>query len=368
MNIPYQNFNNIHLPIEIELNKAYMKVFKSQWFIQGQESKDFEHRFAKFCDTKFCVGVGNGLDAIRLSLLALGIGAGDEVIIPSNTFIATALAVSYVGAIPILVEPSLDTFNIDCNRIEEKITVRTKAIIAVHLYGRLANMEHIRKIAKKNELHLIEDAAQAHGAQVNNIKAGNLSDIATFSFYPGKNLGALGDGGAITTNDKDLADKVRALGCYGSNTKYKHDFMGVNSRLDELQAAFLSVKLNYLEQWNNERIKIANKYFEGINNQVIRLPKKCLLGENVYHIFPILCESRDDFQEYLKDSEIATLIHYPIPIHLQNAYKSMGAKKGDYPLAELISNQEISIPLYPGMSEEQIDYVIETVNQYCKIS
>lgn len=362
MNVPYQEFHGIHEPIKDELTEAYQEVYNKQWYIRGENLKNFEREFADYCGTSYCVGVGNGLDAIRLMLMAYGIGVGDEVIIPSNTFIATALAVSYVGATPVFVEPELETLEIDPFKIEEKITSATKAVIAVHLYGRLAKMKEITAIARKYNLKIFEDAAQAHGAEADGIKAGAFGDAAAFSFYPGKNLGALGDAGAVVTNDNEIAEKIHAIGNYGSIQKYKHDYMGVNSRLDEMQAAFLRVKLRYLNKWNKERKRIADIYYSDIKNNVIKLPD--YTEQNVYHIFPIFCEDRDKLLYFLEKCNIHTLIHYPIPIHLQKAYTFMNGKVGDYPIAEKLCSTELSIPLYPGMKEDQIEYVVKCLNDF----
>lgn len=362
MNIPYQDFTQIHMPIKEELEQAYKTVFQNQWFIQGSSLQQFEEEYAAYCGTRYCIGVGNGLDAIRLILLACDIGPGDEVIVPANTFIATVLAISYVGATPILVEPDEDTLNINASLIENRITDKTKAIIAVHLYGRVADMDAVCNIAQKYKIKVFEDAAQAHGAVRRGKRTGAMSDAAAFSFYPGKNLGALGDAGAIVTSNCEIADRVRALGNYGSVQKYQHDFKGVNSRLDELQAAFLSVKLQYLEQWNRIRKDIADAYYAGIRNPFITMPKKA--EENVYHIFPILCSERNRLKEYLEDKGVHTLIHYPTAIHLQRAYQDMGGKKGDYPITEAICEKELSLPLYPGMSQEQIDYIVDAINEF----
>lgn len=362
MKINYTDFGKMHKPMETELLQCYKDVFESQWFIQGKKLEQFEKDFADYCGTKYCIGVGNGLDALRLILDAYNIGEGDEVIVPSNTFIATVLAVSYVGATPVFVEPDMDTLLINPDLIEEKITSKTKAIMVVHLYGRLAEMEKIMEIAKKHNLKVFEDSAQAHGVMRNGIKAGAWGDAAAFSFYPGKNLGALGDAGAVTTNDRELAEKIRALGNYGSKIKYKHEYKGVNSRLDELQAAFLSVKLKHLDAWTEERKSIAKKYYDGINNNKLYLPK--YTEENVYHIFPVLSDDRDELQKFLEEKGIHTLIHYPTAIHLQDAYKDMNLSKGAYPLAEKICDSELSIPLYPGMTEEEIQYVINCLNEF----
>lgn len=362
MEIKYSDFSRMHKPIEKELKQSFEEVYESQWFIQGKKLEKFEEEFANYCGVKYCVGTGNGLDALRLILDAYGIGVGDEVIVPSNTFIATVLAISYVGATPVFVEPDEGTLLINDELIEEKITSKTKAIMVVHLYGRIAKMDKICEIAKKHSLKVFEDTAQAHGASLNGIKAGAWGDAAAFSFYPGKNLGALGDAGAVVTNDKKMADKIRALGNYGSKTKYHHEYKGVNSRLDEMQAGFLSVKLKCLDNWNMERKAIADKLYKGICNNKIRLPK--YTNDNVYHIFPVFCENRDELKEFLEENGIHTLTHYPIAIHLQKAYEDMNCKVGDYPIAEHICATELSLPLYPGMTDEEVDYLIDVVNKF----
>ena len=364
MKIPFVSFEVMHKEIESELDQAYKKVIGSNWFIQGKECEEFEKEFAAYCGAKYCIGCGNGLDALYLILRAYEIGEGDEVIVPSNTYIATALAVTYTGAVPIFVEPEENTFNINPSLIEEKITDKTKAIMAVHLYGQPAKMDEIIDIAKKHNIKVIEDAAQAHGATYKGAKIGGLGDAAGFSFYPGKNLGALGDGGAVVTNDKELADKVRALGNYGSDYKYHHIYKGNNSRLDEMQAAFLRVKLNSLDKWNEERNRIARRYLAEINNPKVKLPITCEDMTHVYHIFAVMCEDRDGLEKYLSDNGIGTNKHYPIPMHMQGAYADLNISEGTYPLAEKISAEELSLPMYYGMSEEQITYVIEKINQF----
>lgn len=364
MKIPYLRLNCMHDEIKNELKDSFAKVLENEWFIQGTECFEFEKEFAEYCGVTECIGVGNGLEALMLILKGYNIGKDDEVIIPSNTFIATALAVSYVGATPVFVEPIEGLYNIDSERIEQKITSKTKAIIAVHLYGQMADMYPIKQIARKHNLKLIEDAAQAHGAEYFGKKAGCIGDAAGFSFYPGKNLGALGDGGAIVTNDEVLAKRVRILANYGSDHKYHHIYAGHNSRLDEMQAAFLRVKLKKLDMWNEERRKIAKRYFTEIKNSKIRLPQ---VGENrkhIYHIFAIQCETRDELEDYLLKMGIGFNKHYPIPIHLQGAYKELGFKEGDYPIAEHISKTEISIPLYYGLTEEEVDYIIKKINLF----
>lgn len=365
MFVPFVSFDIMHDEIRSELDAVYANVLNKNSFIQGEYCTGFETEFASYCSVKYCIGVGNGLDALVLILKAFDITNGDEVIVPSNTYIATALAVSTVGATPIFVEPDINTFNIDPDLIEEKITNKTKAIIAVHLQGRPADMDTINNIAEKYNLKVIEDAAQAHGATYKNQKVGSLGHAAGFSFYPGKNLGALGDGGCVTTNDKVLANKIKALGNYGSDYKYHHIYRGCNSRLDELQAAFLSVKLKYLDKWNNERKRIANRYLQEIHNNKIKLPKESnKTYEHVYHVFVIRCDERNKLEEYLHNHEIGTLKHYPFPMHLQDAYKDLGLIKGSLPLAEEISDTVLSLPMFYGMSDEQIDYVIETINNF----
>ena len=309
--------------------------------------------------------MATGLDALYLILKAYGVGAGDEVIVPSNTFIATALAVSYVGATPIFVEPDIATCNINPEKITEAITEKTKAIMAVHLQGRPADMDPILAIAKQYHLKVIEDAAQAHGTLYKGKKVGSLGDAAAFSFYPGKNLGALGDGGAVVTKDKTLADKVRALGNYGSDYKYHHIYQGTNSRLDELQAAFLRVKLPELDKWNKDRKAIAERYFEGIQNPDIVLPlKPDDTFDHIYHVFAVRCNKRDELEAYLKEHGIGTVKHYPIPMHLQPCYAELQIAEGSLPIAEEISKTILSIPMYYGMKSDEVDYVIEVLNSF----
>ena len=365
MKVPFATFLPMHNEIRQELDSAYNRVLDKSYFIHGDECRKFEEEFAEYCGVKYCVGVATGLDALFLILKSMNIGNGDEVIVPSNTYIATALAVSYTGAKPIFVEPEIETFNINPSRIEEKITSNTKAIIAVHLQGRTADMEAINVIAKKHNLKVIEDAAQAHGAKYKGKKAGSLGDAAGFSFYPGKNLGALGDGGCITTNNKKLADKVRALGNYGSDYKYHHIYKGVNSRLDEIQAAFLRVKLPNLDRWNEDRRATAKKYFEGIKNPLIKLPLKSTDEfEHIYHVFVIRCDKRDELEKYLNENGIGTVKHYPIPMHEQECYKDLEIKHGELPIAEEISRTVLSIPMYYGMTDEEVNYVSSKINEF----
>ena len=364
MNIPFVTFKPLEKELDSELRGAFDRVYTNSWYIEGKEDAAFEKAFAEFCGTDYCVGCGNGLDALMLSLKALGIGAGDEVIVPSNTYIATALAVTYVGAMPIFVEPNINTYNIKPSLIEEKITEKTKAIMPVHLYGQACDMDPIMEISRKHKLFVVEDCAQAHGATYKGKKIGSFGDTAGFSFYPGKNLGALGDGGAVVTKNKALADKVRALGNYGSYFKYHHIYQGNNSRLDELQAAFLSAKLPHLDRMNTERKRIAARYLNEIKNDKVILPYVIDSVEPVWHIFAIRCKERDALADYLKEAGIGTNKHYPIPMHLQDAYKELGIKKGELPIAEEISATELSLPMYYGMAEEEISYVVEKINEF----
>ena len=364
MTIPFVSFRPMEDELKDEIRNAFERVFSRSWYIEGEEDKAFEKSFSKYCGVDFCIGVGNGLDALMLALKALNIKAGDEVIVPSNTYIATALAVTYVGATPVFAEPDICTFNIDPVCIESAVTEKTKAIMPVHLYGQACDMDSIMKIARKYELKVVEDCAQAHGATYKGRKVGSFGDMAGFSFYPGKNLGALGDAGAVVTNNKELANKVRALGNYGSDYKYHHIYKGNNSRLDELQAAFLSVKLSHLDRMNEERRRIAQLYTNGIKNPKIILPKvreECI---PVWHIYGIRCAQRDELEKYLKMKGIGTNKHYPIPIHLQECYKDLSIGERTLPIAEEISNTELSIPMYYGMADEEVQYVIDAINEF----
>lgn len=358
--VPFVSFR----PLETKLNltKTFERVLKSSRYIDGKEDEAFEKSFSNYIGTRHCIGCGNGLDALVLSLKALGLGEGDEVIVPSNTYIATALAVSCTGADVVLVEPDINTFNIDYKKIECSITKRTKAIMPVHLYGQPCDMDKIISVAKKNKLFVIEDCAQAHGAEYKGKKVGMFGDAAGFSFYPGKNLGALGDGGAVVTDSKELELKIRALGNYGSDYKYHHIYKGINSRLDEIQAAFLSEKLSVLEETNAYRKKVAKKYSDNIKNPCITLPYVPEYADPVWHIFSIRTEYRNELEAYLNEKGIQTNKHYPIPIHRQKAYE--GYFKNKYPIAEEISKTQLSIPIYYGISEEQVEYVIDTINKF----
>lgn len=364
MKIPFVSFLPMERELDNDLRGAFDRVFTRSWYIGGVEDEAFEKAFAEYCGTKYCVGVGNGLDALMLVLKALGIGEGDEVIVPSNTYIATALAVTYVGAKPVFVEPRISTFNINPELIEAAINEHTKAVMPVHLYGQACDMNPIMAVAKKYGLKVVEDCAQAHGATYKGQKVGTFGDAAGFSFYPGKNLGALGDAGAVVTNDLEIEKRVRALGNYGSDYKYHHVLKGNNSRLDELQAAFLAAKLPHLERMNVERRRIADRYLAEINNPKVVLPT---VGEDyvpVWHIFGVRCKDRDALEKHLNERGIGTNKHYPIPMHLQDCYKDLGFKEGDFPIAEDISKTELSIPMYYGMTDEEISLVVEAINAF----
>lgn len=364
MRIPFVTFKPLENELDEDIRDAFERVYMRSWYIEGEEDDAFEKAFAEYCSCKYCIGVGNGLDALFLALKALGVKEGDEVIVPSNTYIATALAVTYVGASPVFVEPDIKTFNIDPNRIENAITKKTKAIMPVHLYGQACDMDPIMEIAKKYNLYVVEDCAQAHGATYKGKVVGSFGNAAGFSFYPGKNLGALGDAGAIVTNDERIANKIRALGNYGSDYKYHHIYQGNNSRLDELQAAFLAVKLPYLDKVNMERRRIANMYLKGIKNKTVILPYIPKYTTPVWHIFSVRCKRRKELEKFLQNAGIGTNKHYPIPIHLQKCYRGLGFKKGDFPIAEEISDTQLSIPMYYGMTDEEIQYVIDTINAF----
>ena len=364
MNIPFVTFLPMEREFNEELKAAFDRVTGRSWYIGGAEDEAFERAFAEYCGAEHCVGVGSGLDALTLILRALGVGEGDEVIVPSNTYIATALAVSYTGARPVFVEPDIRTFNIDPSLIEEAITEKTKAVMPVHLYGQACDMDPIMETAERHGLKVVEDCAQAHGATYKGRTVGTFGDAAGFSFYPGKNLGAFGDAGAVVTDDGHLADMIRALGNYGSDRKYHHIYKGSNSRLDELQAAVLAAKLPHLDRMNEDRRRTAARYTEGIRNPEVITP--CVSPENVpvWHIYGIRCAQRDALEEHLKGKGIGTNKHYPIPIHLQECYRDLDIPEGALPVAEEISRTELSLPMYYGMSEEEIRYVIDAINEF----
>lgn len=364
--IKFLDLKKINEPYETAFQDKLKSVLDSGWYILGNEVTTFESDFANYCGTKNCIGVGNGLDALVLifkSYIQLGkLQRGDEIIVPANTYIASILAILQADLIPVLVEPKLETYNLNPDLIQEKITMKTKAILAVHLYGQLAEMNQINKIAAQNNLIVVEDSAQAHGAILENRKAGNLSNAAAFSFYPGKNLGALGDGGAITTNDLDLAKTIRSLRNYGSQEKYKNDYVGVNSRLDELQAAFLSVKLPNLDLENKARKAIANRYLLEIKNDKIILPFWDFSSNHVFHLFVIRTQKREDLQAYLSKNGIQTMIHYPIAPHQQKALKYWNSLS--FPITEKTHNEVLSLPMNPVLTPEEVSFIIRLLNQY----
>lgn len=363
MKVPFLNLKAPYLELQQELDAAYRRVMESGWYILGQEVEAFEAEFAAYCGTQYCVGVGNGLEALHLILRAMEIGQEDEVIVPANTYIATWLAVSYAGAIPVPVEPDEKTYNINPEQIEAAITPKTKAILAVHLYGQPANMDLINAIAKRYQLRVIEDAAQAHGARYKGRRVGGLGDAAGFSFYPGKNLGALGDGGAVTTNDCHLANKIRLLRNYGSRVKYFNEMKGFNSRLDELQAAFLRVKLTKLDEWNARRDQIANQYLEKLCSVTdLILPFVPAWAEPVWHLFVVRHPKRSDLEKHLKDAGIGTLIHYPVPSHLSDAYIEE-QHLSSFPITEQMAKDVLSLPISPHMTDEEVMRVIEVLQE-----
>lgn len=343
------------------LGEAIARVIDSGWYILGPEVERFEQEFASYCGASHAVGVGNGLDALHLALLAMGVGPGDEVIVPSNTYLATWLAASMCGAVPVPVEPDEASFNLDPARVEAAITPRTKAILPVHLYGLPADLDPVLAIARKHGLRVLEDAAQAHGARYSGRRIGAHSDAVAWSFYPGKNLGALGDAGALTTNDADIAERVAVLRNYGSRVKYVNDVRGLNSRLDPLQAAALSVKLPLLDEWNARRARIANRYREALAGTALVLPAETAETESAWHLFVIRHPQRNCLAESLRQMGVGTLIHYPIPPHLQQAYADLGLAAGNFPIAERMAREVLSLPLWPQMPDDDVDTVIGAV-------
>ncbi|SHI92411.1 dTDP-4-amino-4,6-dideoxygalactose transaminase [Cruoricaptor ignavus] len=365
--IKFLDLQKINLAHHPEIEERLLQTFRSGWYLLGKETETFEKNLAGFINAPHAIGVANGLDALRLifrGYIELGImQPGDEVIVPANTYIASVLAISDNGLVPVFAEPDPKTFNIDLNKIEEKLTSRTKAVMIVHLYGRAVFSDHLRKLAEKYQLKIIEDNAQAIGAEWQGVRTGNLGDAAGFSFYPGKNLGALGDGGAVTTGDSELATAIRALANYGSNQKYVNIYKGLNSRLDEIQAAVLDVKLKYIDEENAHRRRIAERYAAEIKNDRIILPEIPTSGtEHVYHLFVIRAEQRDALQKHLTDSGIQTLIHYPIPPHKQQAYGEYSDLS--FPITEKMSGEVLSLPISPVMDESEVEEVISAVNRF----
>ena len=360
--VPFLDLALLHQTIREPLDEAYHRVVDSGCFIMGPELDAFEYEFAQYCEVKHCIGVGNGLEALHLLLRAYGIGPGDEVIVPSNTFIATWLAVTQCGATPVPVEPNISTHNIDPALIDNAITSRTRAIIPVHLYGQPADMDPITVLAAKHGLVVIEDAAQAQGARYKGRRAGSLGDAAATSFYPGKNLGALGDGGAVLTNDDAIADKVKRLRNYGSTIKYQHDFAGYNSRLDEMQAAFLRVKLSVLDRWNSRRVEIATQYSKLLGGLDIDLPYVPEYAEPVWHLYVIRSKQRNELRKHMDQQGVSTVIHYPIPPHRQTCYQ--GFNTHNLHIAEMLSNEVLSLPMSPSMSSDKFCFVSRTIRTF----
>lgn len=353
-----------HQQIKKEVFEAFEKVYEQTAFSGGPFVEEFEKDFAKFCDTKYAVGVNNGTTAIHLAMLALGIGAGDEVIIPANTFIATAWGVSYTGAIPVFADCDADTWEIDAKKLEEKITPKTKAIIGVHLYGQPFDIDAVQEICNKHDLFLVEDAAQAQGARYKGKPAGGFGEMACFSFYPGKNLGACGEAGGLTTNQEKYYKHLQSLRNHGSVVRYYHDEVGFNMRMGGLEGASLKIKLKYLSGWNARRIEIAGRYHTGLKNPKIKMQVQPLGHESVFHLFVVTTENRDDLIKYLNAKNIYPGLHYPVPCHLQKAYTDLGYKKGDFPNAEYLSEHCLSLPMYAELTNEEVYYVIEALNKY----
>lgn len=365
MTIPFVSFSETNKLIKNEILQAFENFFESAYYVLGQKVKEFEHEYATFNSVSHCIGVSNGLDALHIALKTLGIGHGDEVLVPSNTYIATALAVSYVGATPVFIEPDIQTYNIDPLQIEAAITSKTKAIMPVHLYGQACEMEAIMQLAKKHNLFVIEDNAQAQAATYKGKITGSWGHINGTSFYPGKNLGALGDAGAVTTNDHELAAKAFVLRNYGSQKKYFNDVIGYNMRLDECQAAFLTVKLQYLQNWTNQRRQIAEWYYKALENiDDLILPFTAEGATHAYHLYVVRSNKRDQLQSHLSENGIGTLIHYPIPPHLQKAYDHLGFEEGDFPIAEMLANTSLSLPMWPGITNDQVASVAAAIRNF----
>lgn len=346
-----------------EFEAKALEVLRSGWYVLGKEVEAFEQEFAAYTGAKYCVGVANGLDALWLAFRVLGIGAGDEVLVQGNTYIASVMGITINGATPVFIEPD-EYFNIDVEKLEEKITERTKAILVVHLYGQASRMDEVVRICKKHNLRLVEDCAQSHGACFDGKMTGTFGDIGCFSFYPSKNLGAFGDGGAIVTNDAKIAADMKMYRNYGSEKRYYNKVVGANSRLDELQAGLLRVRLSHLQELTEERIRLADRYSQGIKNERIKLPKVRERSTGVWHQYVIQCEDRDELIDYLKEREIGTIIHYPIPPHLSEAYAYLGYQKGSFPITEHDADTVLSIPMYNGMTEEEQQFVIESLNTF----
>lgn len=360
--IKFLDLYKINERLRKEINGKITQVLDSGWYLLGEETENFEQNFAKYCGVKHCIGVANGLESLNLIIRGYGFAQGDEIIVPANTYIASILSISENGCTPILVEPDINTYNINPDLIEKKITSKTKAIMVVHLYGQAVQMQKIWALAQKYNLKIIEDSAQAHGAKYQNQRVGSLGDASGFSFYPGKNLGCVGDGGCVTTNDDELAQKIKALRNYGSHKKYHNVFIGMNSRLDEIQAGILDIKLKFLDENNQKRKEIAKYYRKNIKNSSIILPNVYAEDAHVWHLFVVRTKQRDNFQKYLLDNEIQTIIHYPIPPHKQECYKLWNNLS--YPITEEIHKSVLSLPISPVMSDDEVKKVVEVINEY----
>lgn len=364
MTVAFLDLAATHVEIEDDLRRAFDEGLRANMFIRGDGVDRFEAAFAAYCEAKHCVGLGNGLDALHLALKALGVGPGDEVVVPAHTFIASWLAVSYLGAVPVPVEPDPGTCGIDPQRVAAAITPRTKAVMVVHLYGHPADLDPVIAVADKHGLPVVEDAAQAHGARYKGRRIGGRGRVACWSFYPGKNLGALGDGGAVTTDDAELARTIRMLGNYGSERKYVHDLKGFNSRLDDVQARLLSAKLPHMDRWNRRRAEVAARYADGLAGLELEMLRPANWAEPVWHLFPIFTAARDALQAHLAARGIQTQIHYPTPPHRQGAYQDMGLPEGTLPITERLHREELSLPMGPHLSDEDVDTVIQAVRDF----
>ena len=363
MNIPANRLDRGFYQYQDEFEAKALEVLRSGWYVLGKEVAEFEKEFAAYCGAKYCVGLASGLDALWIAFRVLGIGEGDEVIVQGNTYIASVMGITINGATPVFVEPDA-FYNIDVTKIEEKITERTKAILVVHLYGQASNMTEIMRLAEKYNLRVVEDCAQSHGAKWNGKMTGTFGDVGCFSFYPSKNLGAFGDGGAVVINDEILDKKFRVFRNYGSEKRYHNMIIGANSRLDEMQAALLRVRLSHLDEINAERADIAAAYTAAINNEKVLLPQIRTGASSVFHQYVVRTDDRDKFMNYLQERGIGTIIHYPIPPHLAEAYQYLGYEKGAYPITEAYADTVLSLPMYTGMTQEEIKYVIDVINEY----
>lgn len=363
MKVPFNVLDRQFFLHQQEYEAKALEVLRSGWYILGSEVKSFEEEFAAYLGAKYCIGLASGLDALMIAFRALGIGSGDEVIVAANSYIACVMGITMNGATPIFVEPD-KYYNIDPEAVENAVTKKTKAVLAVHLYGQSADMNSLKDICSRHGLYLVEDCAQSHGSKHGEKMSGTIGDIGCFSFYPSKNLGCFGDGGAIVTENPDIEKEIRVLRNYGSEKRYHNKTVGYNSRLDEIQAGLLRVKLRYIDELNKEREEIAKRYLTEIKNEEILLPESMKNSTHIYHLFVIRLKNREKFMKYMEENDIGTMIHYPIPPHLSEAYGYLGYKKGDFPLAEAYSNEVVSIPIYNGMKKEEIDYVIEVINNY----